>query len=92
MTQTASPQKPLPDADADADDDPDADADADSDADGAGRPADPGHLRTVAGFRRRGGMLGTIAKIVLLGLFDAFALRLIFVMLGKRRGTVPPRY
>ena len=64
MTQTASPQKPLPDAD------------------GAGRPADPGHLRTAAGFRRRGGMLGTIAKIVLLGLFDAFAFWLIFVMAG----------
>ena len=72
MTQTASPQKPLPDAD----------ADADADADGAGRPADPGHLRTAAGFRGRGGMLGTIAKIVLLGLFDAFALWLIFVMAG----------
>ena len=42
---------------------------------------DPARIRTAAGFRRSG-MFGTLAKIVLLGLFDACALWLIFAMAG----------
>jgi len=42
---------------------------------------DPTRIRTAAGFRRSG-MFGTLAKIVLLGLFDACALWLIFAMAG----------
>ena len=42
---------------------------------------DPHHLRAAAGFRRSG-LVAVISKILLLGLFDAFSLSLIFAMAG----------
>jgi len=54
------------------------------DRDSAGSTAittDPHRLRTAAGFRRSG-LVAVITKILLLGLFDAFSLSLIFAMAG----------
>ena len=66
MATSAAPQKPPVDRDS---------------AGSTAITTDPHRLRTAAGFRRSG-LVAVITKILLLGLFDAFSLSLIFAMAG----------